>query len=114
MDERHLLDAARYIELNPVRAGLVEGPAEYPWSSAKAHISGQDDPLVRVAALLELVPQWEEYLATPLDSEETETLRSHERTGRPVGDEDFVIALEERCGREIRKKKPGRPRKRAK
>ena len=41
MDEEYLLAAARYIELNPVRTGLVSIPEEYPWSSAKAHIKGE-------------------------------------------------------------------------
>ena len=34
MDEPYLLATARYVELNPVRAGLVTGPSEYPWSSS--------------------------------------------------------------------------------
>ncbi|MEO5349720.1 MAG: hypothetical protein H7836_08750, partial [Magnetococcus sp. YQC-3] len=34
MDEAHLYVAARYVELNPVRARLIEAPADYPWSSA--------------------------------------------------------------------------------
>jgi putative transposase len=38
MDDNYLLQAARYIELNPVRAGLVDRPEDYPWSSAASHI----------------------------------------------------------------------------
>ena len=49
LDEPYLLTAARYVELNPVRAGLVDAPSRYPWSSAAAHVRGQDDALVRVA-----------------------------------------------------------------
>ncbi len=40
MDERHLLSAARYIELNPVAAGMVRKPEDYPWSSARTHLFG--------------------------------------------------------------------------
>jgi putative transposase len=47
MDESHLLAAARYIELNPVRAGLVTRPGDYKWSSARAHIGGEDDNLIK-------------------------------------------------------------------
>lgn len=47
MDESYLFAAIRYVELNPVRAGLVETPDAYPWSSASAHLSGQDNSLVR-------------------------------------------------------------------
>jgi len=45
LDEPHLLAAARYVELNPVRAGLVTAPSEYRWSSAEAHIKRKDDCL---------------------------------------------------------------------
>ena len=41
MDEDHLLTAARYVELNPVRAGLVQAPSRYRWSSAAAHLRDQ-------------------------------------------------------------------------
>ena len=43
LDEPYLLTAARYIELNPVRAGLIETPSRYRWSSAAAHVRGKDD-----------------------------------------------------------------------
>ena len=45
-DERYWLACLRYVELNPVRAGLVSAPEEYPWSSARTHICGQPDPVV--------------------------------------------------------------------
>ena len=53
MDEDHLLTAARYVELNPVRAGLVQAPSRYRWSSAAAHLRRRDDVLVQVAPLLQ-------------------------------------------------------------
>jgi len=43
LDEPHTLAAARYIEQNPVRAGLAATPWDYPWSSAAAHVAGKDD-----------------------------------------------------------------------
>lgn len=55
LDAEHLIAAARYVELNPVRAGLTEQAADWPWSSAKAHLAGRDDGLVAVAPLLEAV-----------------------------------------------------------
>ena len=39
MDEDHLIAAFRYVALNPVKAGLVKDPADWPWSSTKAHIA---------------------------------------------------------------------------
>jgi putative transposase len=62
LDEPYLLTAARYVELNPVRAGLVNAPSDYRWSSAAAHLEGQDDALVRVKPLLEVAPDWRRLL----------------------------------------------------
>ena len=107
LDEPHLIAAVRYIELNPVRAGLVTAPSDYPWSSARAHLRGRDDVLVRVAPLLALVRNWREYLCSVVSEEELREYRTHERTGRPLGDEDFVRRLEQKLGRVLHRKKPG-------
>ena len=45
MDEPHLLAAARYIALNPVVAGLVRRAEDWPWSSTRAQLAGEDDEL---------------------------------------------------------------------
>ena len=55
MDEAHLIAAARYIALNPVRVRLVERAQDWEWSSARAHLAGRDDELVKVRPLLERV-----------------------------------------------------------
>ena len=107
LDEPYLLTAARYVELNPVRAGLVNVPGRYRWSSAKAHLRGRDDALVRVAPLLELAPDWRRLLKGAIGEEDMELLRSHERTGRPLGDEAFLVSLERSLGRILRRGKPG-------
>src|SRR5208282_3516491 len=62
LDEPYLLTAARYVELNPVRAGLINSPSRYPWSSAGAHVRGRDDALVKVAPLLQLATNWRRFL----------------------------------------------------
>ena len=49
MDEDHLFHALRYVSLNPVRAGLTKRPEDWPWSSTRALIAGQDDHVVTVA-----------------------------------------------------------------
>ena len=85
MDEKYLLAAARYVELNPVRAKLAVDAAGYPWSSAGAHIRGADDGFVAVEPLLALVDDWRSFLAGGLSEDEYEELRKHERTGRPLG-----------------------------
>ena len=108
MDETHLLVAARYVELNPVRARLRRRPESHPWSSAKAHLAGADDELVKVAPLLELAPDWRGFLADGLDEASAEVMRSHERTGRPLGVEGFVKGLQKKLRRTLVKRKPGR------
>ena len=107
MNEPYLLAAVRYVELNPVRAGLVKSPGAYPWSSAAAHLTGRDDELVKVAPLLELVPNWVTFLSTECSDTEREAMRRHERTGRPLGDDDFIMKLESVLGRSLRREKPG-------
>jgi len=111
MDEPYLLATARYVELNPVRAGLVEAPSEYPWSSARSHVTGRDDALVQVAPLLALAPNRPRLLTSAVSEEELRVLRGHERTGRPLGDDDFLVRLEKNLGRVLRRQKPGRKRK---
>ncbi len=107
MDQPHLLAAARYIELNPVRARLRRRAEAHPWSSAKAHLAGRDDELVRVAPLLALASDWRGFLAEGVDEQEADVLRLHERTGRPIGAKRFVGRLEKRLGRTLAKRKPG-------
>ena len=56
MDEPHLFAAARYIALNPVVAGLVSRAEDWPWSSTRAQLAGEDDELATVAPLRALIP----------------------------------------------------------
>ena len=107
LDEPYLLTAARYVELNPVRAGLINAPSRCLWSSAAAHVRGKDDKLVRIAPLLELAPNWRAFLARVLREEDVKLLRAHEQTGRPTGGEEFLATLEQDLGRIPRRRKPG-------
>jgi putative transposase len=106
MDETYLLAAARYVEMNPVAAHIVKQPEEYRWSSAQAHLSTQDDQLTSVDPLLSMVGNWKDFL-TLSSEEEMNTLRKHERTGRPLGQETFIKNLEEMQDRLLRPQKPG-------
>jgi len=108
MDDGHLLwMAARYVELNPVRAGLAQGPEAYGWSSARAHLAGRDDGLVRVGPLIERFGDWGNYLARGLTDAQAGLFRRHERTGRPMGDEGFVARIDKLLGRVLHRRKPG-------
>ena len=115
LDERHLWAALRYAECNPVRAAMLSTPADYPWSSAAAHCSGEDRQHI-----LDLEP-WRNYWTPPdwrhfLDSagvgeQESEAgeIRAHTHTGRPLGSSGFVQDLERELGRSLAPHKGGRP-----
>lgn len=107
MDEPHLLACARYVELNPVRARLARRARDWRWSSAKAHLAGRDDELVKSAPLLAVAPDWSAFLRQGLSQAEAEAIRAGERTGRPLGAPAFVKRLERRLGRTLAKQKPG-------
>jgi len=108
MDEHYLLACARYIEMNPVRAKLVAHPAEWRWSSARAHLDATTDGIVKTGVLLDLVGNgWGEFLAEDIPSMDVAALRRHERTGRPLGDPDFVDRIENQLGRSLRRNRPG-------
>jgi putative transposase len=111
MDEPHLLAAARYVELNPVRAKVVADAAEWRWSSARAHLSGRDDRLATVAPLLAMVGDWRAFLNSAIREEDLRDLREHGRTGRPLGSATFLDRLEAMVGRILRPQKGGRPSK---
>jgi putative transposase len=80
--------AVRYVERNPVRAGLVKRAWEWPWSSAAGHLSGRGDTLVRPGEPLAAeVSQWRRFLSAEEDEETLTILRRHGRTGRPWADQ---------------------------
>ena len=113
MDNQYLRAAARYIELNPVRAKFVRAPWRWPWSSAAAHMSGEDDVLVKTGPLLKRAGcTWRDFLAAGLSETDAELLRRHERTGRPLGGDGFVARLEKALRRILHRQQPGRKRKR--
>ena len=107
MDENYLLACARYVELNPVRAKLVARARDWRWSSARAHLRGRDDALVRVAPLLERAGDWAAFLGEGLDAAQRDAIRAGERTGRPLGAAAFVRKLEKKLDRVLTKCKPG-------
>jgi putative transposase len=90
MDEAYRFRAIRYVELNPVRAGIVLDPFSYRWSSARAHRLGEEDPLLARNPLGMSGENWSKYLADGLIESESDLFRDHSRSGRPLGEEDFM------------------------
>jgi putative transposase len=102
LDEAHCLAAIRYIERNPVRAGLVADAEDYPWSSARAHVQHVDDPLLSEATGFLKIKNWKEFLRQTEDDKTIEMIRSHEKTGRPLGEDVFLDKLEKMTGKRLR------------
>ena len=107
MDHGYLWAAVRYVERNPVRAGIVKKVDDYAWSSAKVHIENCVDGLLSRFYLMDEIKDWRLYLSTAEELEDLKFLRKHQSTGRPLGDEAFVEDLETKEGRVLAKQKPG-------
>ena len=105
----HLWSALAYVERNPVRAGMVEQAAEYPWSSAAAHLGGADPSgiLDMVWWKSEAPANWGEALKNQ-EAEQESTLRSCTYAGKPFAEDTFVTAMAEKFERFWNR---GRPRK---
>jgi putative transposase len=113
LDERHAIAAARYVERNPVRAGLVGHAWNYKWSSARAHIGEAHDPiLTKKWPSEDLLGQWQQLLIDPEDDEGIAQLRHSTRHGYPLGSRSFILKLEHAFDRSLRRRPVGRPGKR--
>lgn len=115
MDEPYLINAARYIERNPVRAKLVEKAEDWPWSSAATHAAGKPDSFAESLWLRDLtagwVCTWGDYLNQSDNDDLGKSLRLHETTGRPMGEKPFLERLGVQLGRHLLPGKRGRPKK---
>lgn len=107
MSEPHLQATARYVLLNPIRAGLVDRVEDWEHTSLQAHLRGQSDGLADPVPLSTRVADFRRFLARRESVRMTETLREHSRTGLPLGDDEFVSQIELEVGRPLRPVKPG-------
>lgn len=115
--ERHLLACMAYIELNPVRAGMVARPADYPWSSHAHHAGLRTDTLVTPHPLywqLGNTPFAREHayidmVQGGLSTQQLAELTRAAHTGWALGSEDFIADLQRRTQRRVARAAPGRP-----
>jgi putative transposase len=111
MDDWHQWEALRYVECNPVRAGMVSEAPEWRWSSAEAHTSGVDRSGILDMAEWErrwTGGTWREALTQGIeDAALMERIREATRSGRPAAGEGFVKQLEEEQRRCLRPRKRG-------
>lgn len=118
--DRYCLACYRYIELNPVRAGIVRHPADYAWSSHGANALGLGSPLVSphptFIALAESPTErrrrYLELFDEELPSETLSRIRASVRSGSPTGGAPFIEEIEARVKRQVARPR-GRPRKAA-
>lgn len=113
LDESHLILAARYIERNPVRAGIVEKPWQWLWSSAIEHTDEKAKALIKPGKLLEIIGMlhnsWKEYIDKQEEENLLQRIRKYTFNGRPLGTSVFVEKLELIAGRKLRASPVGRP-----
>ncbi|MCD9088270.1 transposase [Stenotrophomonas sp. SY1] len=118
-DDDHLLRCYRYIELNPVRAGMVAHAADYRWSSYRRNALGQADPLVRPHDCYrrlgitdtERLPAYRDLVQQACE-EDAARFSDHLRHQHPMGNDRFRATIEAQLGRKLTPGKGGRPKKR--
>ena|SRR5258708_6624388 len=115
LETTHLWRAMAYVERNPVRAGMVDEAERYQWSSASIRLG-----LTEMPGFLDLAPwqaeytrvRWKKMLDDGLEEEAFgERLRQANRTGRPLGGDEFIRGLEGSTGRQLKARPAGRPKR---
>jgi len=115
----YLLICCRYVELNPVRAGIVATPEAYRWSSygAKVGLAQQGvvdfDPLYLGLSSSEKKRQdkYRDYMIGMISEEETDQIRRAIQRGQLTGASRFIDEIEEKLGKRVEFRGPGRPKK---
>ncbi len=111
MDEPYLYSAMRYVEQNPVKAGIVEKAADYDWSSAKAHVLKTKNTILSPCYLTDEIHNWAQYLAEMNDNKQDLEIESHSRRGIPLGNEKFLDKIGPLIDKKLTYRPQGRPNK---
>jgi len=115
LDDAYLWAAIRYVERNPVRAGMQLHAEDYRWSSAAAHCGKRIDSLINPESdwnkKCPSKEEWSAYLAEGDVTEKIQILRKNVEKGLPCGAESFIKRLSNLVGRELGYRPQGRPRK---
>lgn len=115
--ERYLIACQRYIELNPVRAGIVSHPGAYTWSSYRANAEGAQDWLVTPHRDYQSLGrddgerrcEYRRLFGTHLDAEVLREIRSTTNGGYALGTEAFQREVSRKIGRRAARGVAGRP-----
>ncbi|MFN2354330.1 MAG: transposase [Desulfopila sp.] len=117
--KEYLLSCSRYVELNPVRAGRVDNPSAYTWSSFAKKTTGRPDPVVdydRVYTALgvnaaERRKMYAEYVCQTISEEELKLIRDAIQRNQVTGGNRFREQLEKKLKIRLSDRGPGRPKK---
>lgn len=114
MDEAYLLHTLKYVENNPVRAGIVDHAEDYLWSSARHHVNGIEDQLLSQCPAILYADNWKEYLIRPEIQVILNAIRKRNLCGLPLGEDSFIQTLANNLGiktEDLQPKVLGRPKK---
>ena len=113
--ESYLLTCYRYIELNPVRAGMVDSPADYPWSSYRYNALGRPDSLVTAHELYQALglsdplrrQSYRGLFVTPMDQSQIDDIREATNKAWALGNDEFKDRMQRLLKRQARPKLRG-------
>lgn len=113
----YLLSCMRYIELNPVRAGMVSKPIDYCWSSYKSNATVKTNSVVIPHTLYQQLGRdpttrqfaYRELFRTALESDQVHDIRAAVQTGTPLGNDKFRQEIEQVIGSKVGQARRGRP-----
>lgn len=115
--DTYLLACLRYVELNPVRAGIAGAPGQYPWSSYQERMGLQSSGLLDADMTEALLGPWDDgacrryarYLGSIPDPEEQSLIRTAVARNQLTGDSHFIETIAERTGLRVENRGRGRP-----
>jgi len=116
MEDAYLCNALNYVHLNPVRAGIVDRPDHYRWSSARAHLYRKNNPFLTIKQ------RWASHVdnaagvliagSACYEKPEYVAIRDHTKQNTPLGTDEFIEKLSAQFGRDLRLRSRGKqPRK---
>jgi len=120
-DDQYLLTCYRYIEMNPIRAGMVAAPGDYPYSSYSHNGLGKTDPIISAHSIyraladspIERQSVYRRFFADTISPELLNTIRVATNSCLVLGNDQFKDQIEAILGRSVRHRKNGRPKRNA-
>lgn len=118
-NEQYLLTCMRYIELNPVRAGMTSTPGEYDWSSYRANVQGEADDRITPHILFKRLGKtvqarrdaYHSLFTEQLAENDLKVIRNAWQTGTPLGNEKFKQKIELKLNCKVGQDRRGRPKR---